>query len=78
VDASARGRMATEIVRTRYQWNLITNSYLELLTRVAEEKARAYLHQANSKSILQDVSALNDNARDVVSGVPVQASERLG
>jgi lipopolysaccharide/colanic/teichoic acid biosynthesis glycosyltransferase/glycosyltransferase involved in cell wall biosynthesis len=78
VDASARGRMATEIVRTRYQWNLITNSYLELLTRVAEEKARAYLHQANSKSILQDVSALNDNARDVASGVPVQASERLG
>jgi len=77
VDALARGIMAREIVRTRYQWNRIADAYLELLNDVAEKKARAGTHQASAKA-LHDANLLNEDGRDVASEVPVQVSERLG
>ena len=78
VDASSRGRMAAEIVRTRYQWNRIVEAYLELLNGVAEEKARAGIDHASAKALPYDVGASKDGERDATSGVPVQVSERLG
>lgn len=76
-DALARGIMAREIVRTRYQWDRIADAYLELLNDVAEEKAGAGTHQASRKA-LHDANVPKEDGRDVASGVPVQVTERSG
>jgi lipopolysaccharide/colanic/teichoic acid biosynthesis glycosyltransferase/glycosyltransferase involved in cell wall biosynthesis len=76
-DALARGVMAKEIVRARYQWDRIADSYLELLNDIAEEKVRTSTHQAGAKA-LHDANLQKEDGRDEASEVPVQVSERLG
>jgi glycosyltransferase involved in cell wall biosynthesis len=77
IDALARGIMAREIVRARYQWDNIADAYLELLNDTVEEKARLGTNRAGANA-LHDANSLKDGGRDAASEVPVQVSERLG